>query len=116
MAEAIRSLLGLEVVQQALNHVKMSVKTVNREVKNIADSADLNEIQSKIVEIGEQKEQLEADIDVANDEMANFDVAIINIKKSMDDALAKAEQDKLSESIRQSEQRNFTTRCRSQSG
>ena len=105
VAGAIRSLLGLEVIQQALNHVKTSVTTVNREVKGIADSAELDGIQSKIVEIGEQKEQLEADIDDANDELANFDIAIINIKKSMDDALAKADQDKLSESIKQCEQR-----------
>ena len=105
VAGAIRSLLGLEVIQQALNHVKTSVTTVNREVKGIADSAELDGIQSKIVEIGEQKEQLEADIDDANDEIANFDIAIINIKKSMDDALAKADQDKLSESIKQCEQR-----------
>ena len=105
VAGAIRSLLGLEVIQQALNHVKSSVATVNREVKGIADSAELDGIQSKIVEIGEQKEQLEADIDDANDEIANFNIAIINIKKSMDDALAKAEQDNLSESMKQCEQR-----------
>ena len=105
VAEAVRSLLGLEVIQQALNHVKSSVTAVNREVKGIADNAELDEILSKIVEIGEQKEELEADIDAANDEIENFDIAIINIKRSMDDALAKAEQDKLSESIKQSEQR-----------
>lgn len=105
VAGVIRSLLGLEVVQQALNHVKTTVTTLNREAKGIGDNAELDEIQTKIVEIGEQKEQLETDIDAANDEIANFGVAIINIKKSMEEALANAEQDKLSQSIKQCEQR-----------
>ena len=108
VAGAIHSLLGLEVIQEALRHVRACVTATNRQAKGIGDNVELDRIQSELVDIGELKEKLEVDIINTNDEYARFQSSIAKLRSSMDDAFAKADQDKLKDDIKQCEERILT--------
>ena len=86
---AIRSLLGLEVIESALNHVKDVISDINQRVKKGGSQSDLDEVTEKLLAYKEDISKSEEDLKSVREEKDNLK------------ALAQDADDKLTTALRQ---------------
>ena len=86
---AIRSLLGLDVIEGALSRVKKTGTEVNRRVKENVPSKEVAAVAQELDELRAEKDRLEENIKDADEQFAVFDEQYASINKQIEDILAK---------------------------
>lgn len=98
---AIRSLLGLGVIDDAIKHVRRSAAEVNRKAKQVGTGSDLNNIASQLEAIGDNIENLDADLKDAKQQFGAFDEKVNEIDRKIALALEKGDKEKLGKDLDQ---------------
>ena len=91
---AIRSLLGLGVIQDALKHVGISAAEANRKVKKISKNSELSQITSRIEEVKNERDKLKSDLEDAKQQLGTFDKKIEALDREVSIALRMGADDK----------------------
>ena len=93
--QAIQSLLGLGVIDDAIKHVRKSTAEVNKKAKLVGTDSELNEIASRLEMMESDHEKLDADLDDAKQQFRAFDERIDEIERKIASALQKGDKEKL---------------------
>ena len=86
---AIRSLLGLSIIEEAIRHVTKSTSEANKKAKKLQTSGDLNNIATQLQGIEDDMEKKLAEYDDAKDQFASFDERFNSIDRKIAEALQK---------------------------
>ena len=70
---AIRSLLGLGVINDAIKHVRKSASDVNKKARQISSGSELNRIASRLEAMENERETLGAKLEDAKQQFSAFD-------------------------------------------
>lgn len=92
---AIRSLLNLDIIEEAKRHVRRSKSEVDKKVKQVNSSGELNRVASRLVEIENDQEKLEAKLKDAKQQFESYDESFNNIDRKIAEALQKGDKEKL---------------------
>jgi DNA sulfur modification protein DndD len=96
---AIRSLLGLGVIKDAMRHVEKAAVEINKSAKKLGGSDELGTIANRLDEIEVDRERLAAELVDARSSHANLDGQIAEIDRRIAAALAKGDREKLGQDI-----------------
>lgn len=96
---AIRSLLGLGVIQDAIKHVRQTQATVNKQAKQDSSNSDFNKVVTRLDSIEEDSVRLEASLADAQKQYINFDEKIEEKDKQIEAALQRGDKDKLAKDL-----------------
>ena len=102
--KAIRSLLGLGVIEDALKHVQKTGSEVNKAAKTIGADETLTQITTRLEQIENESENLEEKIEDSKLQFASFDQKLSDIQKEIEAALIKGDREKLKRDIGQVKQ------------
>ena len=86
---AIRSLLGLGVIEDALKHVRKSAAEANKKAKRIGKGSELNRIASRVEVVVNDLEKLEIDLEDTKQQFGAFDEKVDEIDRKIAAALQK---------------------------
>lgn len=92
---AIHSLLGLEVINAAIKHVRKSAAQVNKKAKQLSDSGELNTIATRLETIEVKREELESSLEDAKQGFEVYDEKCDEIDHEISLALEKGDREKL---------------------
>jgi DNA sulfur modification protein DndD len=92
---AIRSLLGLDIIEDALRHVKRAASDVNKQAKSFTDSDTITQIASRLEAISVQSVELESKIIDSREQSGAFEQRSVDIQKKIDEALTKGNREQL---------------------
>ena len=96
---AIRSLLGLGVVEDAIKHVRKSAAEVNKKAKQLGGNVELNAIATRLDTMESEREKLEADLEGAKQQFVAFDERVDEIDRKIAVALQKGDKEKLRKAL-----------------
>ncbi|RYG81278.1 hypothetical protein EON77_07740 [bacterium] len=99
MQRAIRSLLGLGVIKDAMRHVEKTSVEINKAARKLGGTDELGAIASRLDEIETDRERLAAELLDARSSHANLDGQIADIDRRVAAALAKGDREKLGSDI-----------------
>ena len=102
---AIRSLLGLEVIEGALGRVKRTASEVNKQVKDTVPHHELANVAGELTELGDEQDRIEQRIRDSDQQFVSFDEQYAAIEKQIEDLLTKGNRDDLSREIGQTRRR-----------
>ena len=97
--KAIRSLLGLEVIESALYHVQRTASSVNKEVQKISSDSELINTTKLLETIQNDEQTLLEEIKDAKEQQINFNEKLKDVRKSIDEILVKGDREKLKNDI-----------------
>ena len=97
--KAIRSLLGLNTIEQALHHVRRASRDANREARKIGSGNELETVTSRLDQITEDSEQLEKELLDAKEQFNAFSGKIVEVRKNIEDALVKGDKEHLQQEV-----------------
>ena len=92
---AIRSLLGLDIIEDSLHHVHQASVRVNRQAREIDSSNELQTVVSRLDEIADESVQLESELSDANEQFKAFSEKMVEVRKKIEDALVKGDKEQL---------------------
>ena len=92
---AIRSLLGLDVIEDAIKHVRKSTAEANKKAKTVGTGSDLNRIASRLENMENDREKLDSDLEDARQQFVAFDEKVDDIDRKIATALQKGDKEKL---------------------
>jgi len=92
---AIRSLLGLSIIEDAMRHVNKSTSEANKKARKLQGSGDLNNVVEQLQDIEADIEEKQAEYDDANEQFAAFDEKFNSIDRKIAEALQKGDKEKL---------------------
>ena len=101
--KAIRSLLGLAVIEHAIKHVKKASSEVNNALKRVGSNQKLKQIATRLEEIDEAATELEEKREDARMQFTTFDEKYSEIQKKLEIALVKGDREKLKSDIERAE-------------
>jgi DNA sulfur modification protein DndD len=101
--KAIRALLGLGVIEDALKHVKKAAAEVNKAAKDIGADEKLTNIASRLEQIEKDSADIDDKIEDAKVQFSAFDEKLTDIQRKIDAALVKGDREKLKRDIEQAE-------------
>ena len=84
---AIRSLLGLGVIQDAINHVRKSATEANKKAKQVGKGSELDEIASRLIALVNDIEKLEINLEDAMEQFVALDEEVNDIERRIAMAL-----------------------------
>lgn len=84
---AIRSLLGLSIIEDTLKHVRKSTAEVNKKAKQAGKGNELNRIASRLEGVVNDLEKLEIDLEDAKQQFGAFDEKVDEIDREIATAL-----------------------------
>ena len=93
--DAIRSLLELDVIESALDHLKKTIAELRKDLKNLASSTKLTEIETELAEIEKNIELCENERDDVKDQLAKVDQSLVEIDAGIEAALVKGDKEEL---------------------
>ena len=96
---AIRSLLGLGVIDDAIKHVRKAAGEVNKKAKQVGTGGELNEIASRLEEMEDSREKFETDLEDAKQQFGAFDEKVDEMDRKIAAALQKGDKEKLSKDL-----------------
>ena len=102
--KAIRSLLGLGILDNAIKHVKKTSSEVNKKAKSVSDDRELNRIADDISKIDDTCESLENQIADSKEQASAFDEKIAEVERKIEEALKKGDREKLNTDINNKKQ------------
>ncbi len=97
--QAIRSLLGLGVIEDAIKHVRMSEAEVNRKAKRVDSGSELSQIATKLEEMINKRQKLESNLEDAKQQFRAFDEQLNETDRKIDAALQKGDKEKLRQDL-----------------
>lgn len=100
---AIQSLLGLDVIESALEHLKKTLAGLNRDSKNIGSDTEITAIVTELEEIDQKIERLENERDDAKLQFDAVNQSITEIDKDLEAALVKGDQEELNRELQKAE-------------
>ena len=92
---AIRSLLGLGVIEDAIKHVRKSAAEVNKKAKQVGGGGELNTIATRLEGMENDREKLEAELEDAKQQFGAFDEKVDEVDRKIAAALQKGDKEKL---------------------
>ena len=98
---AIRSLLGLGVIDDAIKHVRKSESTVNKKAKQVDSGGELNKIASDLESMDNGHEKLETGLEDAKQQFGTFDEKVDEIDRKIATALQRGDKEKLRKGLDQ---------------
>lgn len=101
--DAIQSLLGLDVIESALDHLKKTRAGLNRDSKNIGSDTELTEIATELEEIDQKVERLEDERDDAKLQFDAVNKSLTEIDKDIEATLLKGNQEELNRKLKMAE-------------
>ena len=101
--EAIRSLLGLDVIKEALRHVKKTSTELNKTAKQIGGDEELTKVTAKIEQVDDDISDLEQKKKDADLQFAALDLKCSELDKDIEAALIKGDREELSRDLKQIE-------------
>lgn len=96
---AIRSLLGLGVIDDAIKHVRKAATEVNKQAKQIGGGSQLNKIASRLEMIDEETTILESGLDDAKQQFVAFDEKVEQTDRKIAAALQKGDKEQLKKDL-----------------
>ncbi len=96
---AIRSLLGLSIIEDALRHATKSAAEANKKAKKLQTTGDLNIIASQLQDIDDDMEKLQTGYQDAKEQFTAFDEKFNSIDRRIAEALQKGDKEKLKRSL-----------------
>ena len=96
---AIRSLLGLGVIGDAIKHIYKSAMEVNKKAKKVDSSGELKEVASRLETIETDREKLEDDLEDAKQQLGAFDEKVDEIDREIAAILQKGDREKLQKDL-----------------
>ena len=96
---AIRSLLGLGVIEDSIKHVRKSAAEVNKKAKQVGGGNELKHTASRLQDIDEDTTRLEDELEDAKQQFARFDEEIENTERKIAEALRKGDKERLQKDI-----------------
>ena len=98
---AIRSLLGLGVIGDAIKHVRKSASEANKKAKQVGSSGELNKIASRLESMDNDRENLETGFEDAKQQFGAFDEKVDEMDRKIAVALQKGDKKKLRKDLDQ---------------
>ena len=98
---AIRSLLGLGVIEEALRHVQRTASDINKQAKQVGGGSELSTIASRIEANDSAISKLHAEAADAEQQFTSFDEQLVDIDRKIGAALQKGDRDKLKHDLEQ---------------
>ena len=92
---AIRSLLGLGVIGDAIKHVRRSSADVNKKAKQVGSSGELSRVASRLESVEEAWNKLEDALEDAKQQFAAFEDKVNETDRKIASALQKGDKEKL---------------------
>ena len=92
---AIRSLLGLDIIEDSLHHVHQASVRVNRQAREIDSSNELQTVVSRLDQIADESVKLESELSDAREQFSTFSEKVDETRKNIDDALVKGDKEQL---------------------
>lgn len=96
---AIRSLLGLGVIEDAIKHARKAAADVNKQAKQFGAGGELNKIASRLELIDEDTSRLEAESEDAKQQLAAFDEKVEETDKKIAATLQKGDREQLKKDL-----------------
>lgn len=96
---AIRSLLGLGVIDDAIKHVRKAAAEVNKQAKQVGGGTELNKIASRLEMIDEETAKLETALEDAKQQFTAFDEKVEEIDRKIAAALQKGDKEQLKKDL-----------------
>lgn len=93
--KAIRALLGLGIVENAIKHVSKTAQEVNKAARSLDCNQDLNHVTTMIADLEEQVEELDEKIKDADSQFIAFDEKLVEIERAISAALVKGDKEQL---------------------
>lgn len=104
---AIRSLLGLGVIEDAIKHVRKTEADANRRARRIVGSDELTSIASRLEEMEKYRESLEDQLKDAESQFRAFDEKLVETDQKISAALKKGDKESLEKDLAH-EKRNIS--------
>ncbi len=101
--DAIQSLLGLDVIESALDHLKKTIAGLRKDLRNIGTDTELAQIETELEEIDRRIELLENERDDAIQQFDTLNQRIEDITKDIEAALLKGDQEELNRELQKTE-------------
>ncbi len=98
---AIRSLLGLGVIEDAIKHVRKSAAEVNKKARQIGGDSELSRVAARLESIENDLEKWETDLEDAKQQFRAFDERVDKIDREIAAALQKGDKEKLQRDLDQ---------------
>ena len=89
--KSIRSLLGLDIIEAALNHVKATSRKVNAEAKNVGANESVEEVATELENAEAEIERHGKIIDESRSAADSIEVEIRDLEKELSNALIKGD-------------------------
>ena len=102
---AIRALLGLGVIEDALKHVRKTASKINKEAKDIGEDEELITITAQLEQIENQSEELEEKIKDSSYQFAVFSEKLDEIQKEIAAVLSRGDREKLKSDLAETKSR-----------
>jgi len=96
---AIRSLLGLSIIEEAIRHVNKSTSEANKKARRLQGTGDLNKIATQLQGIEDDIEKKQAEYDDANEQFVAFDEQFNSIDRKIAEALQKGDKERLKKGL-----------------
>jgi DNA sulfur modification protein DndD len=92
---AIRSLLGLGVIEEAIRHVKRSAAEVNKHAKQLGGNTELTTTAATLESLADELNRQTAELDDARQQFRNFDEKLNDTERAIAEALTKGNRETL---------------------
>ncbi|SFU78165.1 DNA sulfur modification protein DndD [Methylobacterium sp. 174MFSha1.1] len=92
---AIRSLLGLDVLENAAKHIKRTEAEVNKQARSIGGGSDIQRVSVQLEKLDTDIESIEKERDDANEQFTNWDTDLAKRERQLSEALQKGDKEKL---------------------
>ena len=99
--KAIRSLLGLGMLDASLTHVNKAMTGIRQTAIKLGVGQELTDVLTRLAQIDDEMAELEADTEDARSQFTNFDDELAATQKKLDDALQKGDRTKLQADLQQ---------------
>jgi DNA sulfur modification protein DndD len=97
--QAIRSLLGLGVLENAIKHVRKSASEINKHARELAGNIDLQTIAHRIAQIEDDLDKYETDYATATESFRSYEERIEALDKVISEILKKGDKESLNREL-----------------
>lgn len=99
--KAIRSLLGLGMLDSSIRHVTKAMSGIRQTAIKMGAGQELTDVLARLTEIDDEVAGLEQDTEDARSQFTQFDDELNAVQKKLDDALLKGDREKLQRELTQ---------------
>lgn len=96
---AIRSLLGLGVIEDAIKHVRRASSDVNKQAKDVGGGTSLSQIATRLELLEEENNKLEAQLEDTKQQFRTMDELLDEIDRNIAGILQKGDREKLQKDL-----------------